>query len=148
MAINNIYDQLRRDEGEVLHVYLDSKGVRTAGVGHNLESHGINWSVDYPVAKEMSDSWLTSDVDAVNLEIYVRLPWASTALNDARFGVLQNLAFNMGIKGLMGFKKTLGFIENGLYSAAATEMLNSSWATQVGARADRLAEQMSSGVWV
>jgi lysozyme len=50
--------------------------------------------------------------------------------------------------GLLAFDKTLALVEAGNYDEAATEMLNSRWATQVGARATRLSQQMRTGQWV
>jgi lysozyme len=61
--------------------------------------------------------------------------------------VLVNMAFNMGINGLLGFKHTLELVRTGNYADAADAMLNSKWAEQVGPRAKRLSEQMRTGEW-
>jgi lysozyme len=76
----------------------------------------------------------------------LHLPW-TTELAPVYFGVLQNMAFNMGIGGLMEFKTTLSLIHAGRYSDAADELLYSVWATQVGARAHRLYTQLKTGIW-
>lgn len=55
------------------------------------------------------------------------------------------MAFNLGIRGLLTFKMTLSLIEYGDYDNAATEMLNSVWAYQVGQRAIELSKQMATG---
>jgi lysozyme len=68
-------------------------------------------------------------------------------LNDARQAVLIGMAFQMGLKGLLQFKRTLGSIEDGQFSEAAAEMLDSAWAKQTPARAMRLATQMETGEW-
>ena len=57
------------------------------------------------------------------------------------------MAYNMGVGGLLGFRKTLGFIEAGDYASASVEMLNSRWATQVGGRANKLSRVMLTGSW-
>jgi lysozyme len=57
------------------------------------------------------------------------------------------MSFEMGVDGLMGFKNTLKMIEQGDYEAAAENMLNSLWAKQTPARANRMAEQMRTGQW-
>ena len=74
------------------------------------------------------------------------MPWAR-ALSPERQAVLVNMAFNLGIAGLLAFKRMLAACERGEYAAAAREMLDSVWAKQVGARAVRLAEQMRTGEW-
>lgn len=142
----DIVEQLRRDEGEVLRVYLDSEGIRTAGVGHNLESHGINWPVGTEITKQQSADWLKEDIRTSETQLHSFLPWTD-GLDEVRRGVLLNMAFNMGIHSLLGFKNTLRAIHDGEYGKAAGGMLKSRWAEQVGARASRLARQMFTGEW-
>lgn len=60
---------------------------------------------------------------------------------------LLNMAFQMGVDGLLGFKNTLELIRTGSYEKAAEGMLSSLWAKQTPARAKRLAVQMRTGVW-
>jgi lysozyme len=72
------------------------------------------------------------------------LPWWST-LDDVRARVLVNMAFNMGAVGLAQFHQTLAAVRAGAYEAAASGMLHSLWARQVGPRALRLAEMMRTG---
>jgi lysozyme len=143
----DIVSQLRRDEGEVLHVYLDSLGIRTAGVGHNLESHGINLPVGSPITQAQSDDWLRFDIEQVKSDLAHHLPWTSQ-LEEVRRAVLWNMSFNMGVYGVMKFKNTLALIHSGDYLKAADAMLQSTWAQQVGPRADRLARQMLTGTWI
>jgi lysozyme len=66
---------------------------------------------------------------------------------DARRGVLVNMAYNLGVTGLLSFKKMLSAYKKGAFVEAAQHMLDSKWAKQVGDRAKRLAEQMRSGEW-
>ena len=56
--------------------------------------------------------------------------------------ILINLSFNMGIKGLLGFKNTLAFISQKNYEQAARNMTQSLWYKQVGKRAVELTERM------
>lgn len=139
-------EQLKRDEGEVLHVYLDSEKIRTAGVGHNLEAHGDDSEVGTPVSQAQSALWLLQDCADASAKVDEHLPWAKT-LDDARHGVLVNMCFNMGIGGLLGFKHMLDCCKAGDYDGAAEHMLQSKWAEQVGKRADRLSIQMKTGEW-
>jgi len=57
------------------------------------------------------------------------------------------MAFQMGVGGLLQFKRTLGSIEDGQYGEAAVEMLDSLWAQQTPERAKRLSKQMESDKW-
>ena len=68
-------------------------------------------------------------------------------LDDERQYVLVDMAFNLGLGGLLKFQKMLSFIGSGNYRQAATEMLSSSYARQVKLRAERLAQTLHSGKW-
>lgn len=131
-------DQLIRDEGKRLMPYEDSVGILTIGVGHNLIAHGIS--------DEVCDLLLTEDIARVQGDLRVRIPWYLD-LPEPRRAVLENMAFNVGTGGLLGFRRMLAAVQAGDYALAATEMLDSRWAGQVGGRARRLATQMRSGVW-
>lgn len=133
--------QLRRDEGEVLHAYQDSLGYWTIGVGILIDKRKGGG-----ITPEESAYLLNNRMDAKQAEIVKRIPWAST-LDEARFGVLVNMAFQMGVDGLLGFKTTLGLVRDGKYEEAAEQMLKSKWATQTPERAKRLSEQMRTGQW-
>jgi lysozyme len=137
----NSYDQLRRDEGEVLHAYQDSLGYWTIGIGiliDKLKGGGLR--------PEESEFIFNNRLRLVNESLESRIPWLCK-LDPARRGVLVNMAFQLGIDGLLGFKNTLKMIEAGDYQGASKGMLNSLWARQTPARANRLSVQMRSGEW-
>ena len=134
----DIIEQLKRDEAVRLKPYKDSVGKLTIGTGRNLDDVGITI--------EENDLMLRNDIERTRRDLFQQLPW-TVRLDDARRGVLTNMAFNMGIHGLCAFKNTLGLIQAGKYAEASEEMLRSKWAEQVGARAYRLAKQMETGEW-
>lgn len=133
--------QLRRDEGEVLHEYKDSLGYSTIGIGRLIDKRKGGG-----ISAAESAYLFGNDLDAKTKEVRRRLPWLDR-LDEARKGVLINMAFQMGVDGLLGFKNTLAMIERGDYAAAADGMLNSLWAKQTPARAKRLSDQMRDGKW-
>lgn len=134
-------EQLRRDEGTESCAYQDSLGYWTIGVGRLIDARkggGLsNDEIDY---------LLDNDVKAKTAEVLQALPWVAR-LSEPRRAVLVNMAFQMGTKGLLAFHRTLGSIEDGQYSEAALEMLDSTWAKQTPARAMRLATQMETDEW-
>jgi lysozyme len=135
--LNSLREQLIRDEERRLRVYPDSRGIPTIGVGRNLRDKGIS------VAE--SDLLLDNDIAEYTRAVHTALPWVA-GLDLARQEVLINMAFNLGIYGLLEFKRTLDSIQHGNYDLAASQMLESKWATQVGPRAHRLSKQMRTGV--
>lgn len=134
--------ELRRDEGVRYSPYLDTLRVQTVGVGHNLVARPLN--ATYPLSDDQVDAILADDLAVVFAGLNSRLPWWRS-LNDVRQRVLVNMAFNMGIAGLLSFKNTLAAIKRGDYDTAADGMLASKWAAQVGPRAERLATMMREG---
>jgi lysozyme len=131
-------EQLKRDEGFRAHPYRDATGALTIGYGFNLESDGLT--------EEEAASVLHWRVWYRYGDLIAALPW-SRRLDEARQGVLLNMAYNVGVHGLLEFSVTLGHVRSGDYAAAADAMLQSKWAAQVGARSFRLAQQMRTGVW-
>jgi lysozyme len=70
------------------------------------------------------------------------------ALDPPRQAVLINMAFNLGPNRLAGFITFRARVQLHDWAGAKREMLDSKWAEQVGKRAQRLAEQMLTGVEV
>ena len=131
-------EQLIRDEGIKLRLYQDSRGVPTIGVGRNLRDKGISLSeAEMLLDNDLRDVFRLAD----------QLPWL-TDLDEARRNAIFNMAFNLGIQGVLSFTKTLGLIKQGHYPEAAAEMLKSDWAKQVPNRAARLSLQVEYGKWV
>ena len=136
-----IVAQLKRDEGVVPHAYQDSLGFWTIGVGHLIDQRKGGKLPDFIV-----DVLLEHDIEHHGKELFTALPWVKD-LDPARQGVLINMAFNLGVNGLLGFANTLAAIKARDFAGAADRMLQSKWASQVGPRATRLALQMRTGEW-
>jgi lysozyme len=132
-------DQLVRHEGEKLHAYQDSLGYWTIGVGRLIDVRKGGG-----ITQSESRYLLGHDIDSKVQDVYQRLPWVAQQA-DPRQIVLVNMAFNLGIAGLVGFKNTLAHVREGRYDAAAEGMLASKWAAQVKGRAVELAGIMRTG---
>jgi lysozyme len=117
-------------------LYKDSRGIWTCGFGRNMESKGLS----YPEALIL----LKNDVDECEKELLTHISFYKD-LDCARQVVLLNMCFNIGLEGLMGFKKMLDLVGEGQYQIAAQEMLASSWAKQLPARAALLSLIMEKG---
>lgn len=124
------------DEGMRLKPYLCPAKKLTIGVGRNLDDNGI--SVDE------ATMMLENDIDVVMAQLDHKLPWWRD-MTEPRQRVLANMCFNLGITRLLKFINTLEAMKHGQYDKAASGMLDSLWAKQVGKRAIRLAKQMREG---
>lgn len=135
--------ELRRDEGVRYSPYLDTLGIQTVGIGHNLVAHPFPDAV-YPLTDAQVNQLLADDLAEVFAGLDAHLPWWRDQ-TQARQRVLANMAFNLGIAGLLTFKNTLLAIQRGHYQLARANMLTSKWASQVGRRARRLAQMIVEG---
>ena len=130
-----IKKQLIRDEGDVPYAYQDSLGYLTIGVGFLIDKRKGGRLPDAVRA-----FWLDYEINKATTELEKRLPFFSE-LSQVRKDTLINMAFNLGVNGLLNFKKTIALMAGGKHSEASREMLDSRWARQVGQRADRLSQQ-------
>ena len=140
--IEQLTAQLRRDEGTKATAYQDHLGFWTIGVGRLIDSRKPGAGL----RPDEIDYLLRNDINDRVQALTKALPWFDR-LDEARRGVLVNMAFQLGTAGLLGFKSTLALVAAGKYAEAAEQMLKSKWATQTPARAKRLAEQMKTGEW-
>lgn len=134
--------QLKADEGVKPCVYKDSLGFYTIAVGRLVDDRKPGAGLR-PIE---IDFLLQNDIDDRIEQLTKRLPWFQN-LDEVRQGALLNMAFQLGVDGLLGFKNTLKMVEDGRYSDAADNMLLSKWAQQTPERAKRMAKQMKTGQW-
>ena len=139
--------ELRRDEGIRYMPYLDTAKPpkRTVGVGHNMDVSPLPADWRFPLSDAQVDQILARDIETTLAKLDKAITWWRS-LDEVRQRVVANMAFNLGIGGLLGFKNTLAAMQRGSYAVAAAGMLSSKWAGQVGARAKRLAQAMETGV--
>jgi lysozyme len=133
----DIVEQLTRDEGFRQFVYLDSAQKQTIGIGFNLTDVGISLQE----AKAILGMRLQVLRDSLG-----QYAWY-LGIDDIRQGAVLNMAYNLGIAGLLHFPHFIAALARKDYASAAQEMRNSVWYTQVGDRGARLAAQIETGVW-
>jgi lysozyme len=133
---STLTQELMRDEGVKLKPYRCTAGKLTIGVGRNIEDNGIS--------NEEAAFMLKADIKNCERDLDILLPgWKN--FSDTRQRVLLNMVFNMGRARLSGFKKFLACLKMNDFTGAADQMMDSSWATQVGQRAVRLRDMMLRG---
>tara|TARA_R110002126_G_C10286944_1_gene485642 strand:+ start:233 stop:670 length:438 start_codon:yes stop_codon:yes gene_type:complete len=139
MNIDKLIQELILDEGYKYETYEDHLGFLTLGVGHLVldTDPEIDKPVGTPVSEERVLECLNNDIETVCNELDRNMPWWKE-LGDEKMRVLANMCFNLGITRLLKFRKFLAALEAGDFETAGEEMIDSKWATQVGARATRL----------
>lgn len=116
--------------------YRDSMGFLTIGYGHCLDSH--------PITQVAAGHILDDDLDWFVTALHRNVP-GFDGFEPARQAVLIDMAFNLGLIGIMKFHGMWKAIMAGNWEAAANEMMDSSWAVQVGQRALEDARIMRTG---
>ncbi len=140
-------EQLRRHEGLRLAPYRCPAGFLTVGYGHNLDADPLPGAARKSALTEgEAEALLQRDAAACAAALDAVFPvWRS--LSEARQAVLLNMAFNLGVQGLLRFTRTLEAVKRGDFETASREMLDSKWRRDVKGRALELAEQMRTGCW-
>ena len=135
-------EQLVRDEGGYQkYAYKDSLGLWTIGYGRCVDrSRGKG------ISEEEAALLLDNDIRDTTADLLTALPWVA-GLDEVRKAALVNMAFNLGVQGLLGFRATLEAMKAREWTEASIHMMESKWARQVGQRATRLAEQVRTGIW-
>lgn len=129
--------QLTRHEGLRLKPYRDTLGHLTIGVGRNLSDVGIS--------EDEAALLLRNDIGAAIAGLEARLPWVAS-LHPVRQRALVDLTFNVGLEGVLTFRRMLGALQAGRWDDARAELLASKWAAQVQpARVQTLARQILTG---
>lgn len=135
--------QLERHEGKHKKWYKDTKGYWTNGVGHkdtSMDDITRDWT-DADVAHNFIKDSHTAESGLEKFDWY-------NQLDDVRKCVLINMVFNMGLTGVLKFKKTIMYITNKEFHQASFEMLDSDWKDDVGPnRSGELSKQMETGQW-
>jgi len=142
---DNVYEQLKIDEGIIYGVYKDHLGYLTFGIGHLILKDDDEWNLPegYEVTEERIYEVFQKDLDTAisECEILFEARWNNFPAELQE--VLVNMMFNLGRNRLGKFKKFIGHLENHHWKLASEEMLDSKWARQVGNRAIRLSDRVS-----
>ena len=128
------------NEGYVPHAYKDSEGYWTVGIGFLIDKDKGGG-----LTREECDTILDRRLTAIYEKLFDQLV-IFRGLDPVRQTVLVDMSYQLGISGMMNFKKMLAAIEAGDYSTAAKEMLDSLWAKQTPVRAKRNANAMATGI--
>lgn len=132
--------ELQGDEGFRPFAYQDHLGFYTIGIGRLCDRRKIGSGLTEDEALYL----LGNDIAKRWTDLKARLPWVVN-LSDVRQRALMNMAFQMGVDGLLGFKNTLALIEAGKFEAAADNALKSKWASQTPERAQRVTDMIRRG---
>jgi lysozyme len=148
----SLKEQLMIDEGRRLTAYRCPAGRLTIGVGHNLDaSPNFNGKpIPHVIDVELCDAILCDDIQKTKDDLKAAWPYFAK-LGGIRRQCMINMAFQMGVHGLMKFRQKdgtgmLDAIERDDWAEAAKEAQDSKWYKQSGNRSRRIVKQILNGV--
>lgn len=132
----NYIKTIAYEEGRKKFLYECSEGKQTIGIGRNIEERGLSDDeIDYIYRNDEKIAIAGAS------SLVKEFEW----LADARKIALVSMVFQMGKPRVSKFKKMIAAINEGNFAEAANEMLESKWARQTPARAERHAQAMRTG---
>ena len=136
---------ITRHEGYRTHVYVDTLGHPSIGVGFNLDRGGARDAIagvgaDYDAVRagtqdltnDQVDTLFSSDLDGYIQSAYRQVSNFEQLARPAQKVVLDMMG--MGEAAFSGFHHMIAALNACDYNRAADEMVNSTWYTQVGNR--------------
>lgn len=127
------------EEGFRPSAYQDHLGFWTIGHGICIDSRK-GCGIDQAESLYLIDNRLSK----IRLQLDGAIPWWRE-MDDARCSALMNMAYQMGVNGVLRFQKMLDHMEGGDFEKAADEALNSKWADQTPVRAHRISKLIRKG---
>jgi GH24 family phage-related lysozyme (muramidase) len=134
-------------EGRRVDAYLDSRGIRTIGVGFNLQrpdarekitALGLSYDAVCRGEVRLTDAQIDRllDSDIADAEAGARRCVRGFDVLPAQAKmVVIDMVFNLGVGGFSAFRKMIAALEARDWNKAAAEMRDSAWYHQVGQRA-------------
>jgi lysozyme len=145
-ALKQMLANLYSEEDYRQFVYDDKTGKAViAPVGRM--TFGIGWNIqDVGCPREIAEFAAMYFVKQVDAQLSKQLVFYDL-LDEVRKCVLCDMAFNMGVEGLLLFHNMLFAMKTGDWHTASVSMINSKWAKDVGQRATKLRAALESGKW-
>ena len=143
MNIEQLREELKRDEGCVNAIYLDHLNLPTIGIGHLV----TEWDEEYgkpvgtPVSEERVNDLFDKDIQVTIDECKVLYDNFDNLPEEAQL-IIANMMFNLGRPRLTKFRKMYEAVMDANWIEAAIQMEDSLWAKQVPNRAERLCNRM------
>jgi len=130
--MKKLIENIKHSEGFVGTVYQDSLDIDTLGYGTKM-----------PISEDEAELLLEHRLNKKIKALIKEVPFVEK-LSEERQGILYEMAYQLGIGGLLKFAKMWGALRVSDYEKAAKEMLDSKWAKQTPVRAEKLASKMKS----
>lgn len=126
-----LIDDIKQEEGFKGIVYKCTEGFDTIGYGTRL-----------PLSEKEAEMILEYRLNILKDNLSSSLYMLD--IDKKAWDILYNMVYQMGVKGVLNFKNMIKALEAKDYKRAGDEMLDSKWAKQTPARANRLSKAMKA----
>lgn len=130
--MRELLEEIKVNEGFVGTVYKDTLGFDTIGYGTKL-----------PLSKDEAEVVAEMRLKAKIKELEAKEPFVNKLPLDKQAVVIE-MSYQMGVNGVLKFKKMWKALKEGDYETASKEMLDSRWYVQTPNRATGLSEKMKA----
>ena len=122
----SLLENIKAHEGFSARIYKDSVGKPTVGYGFLVAALSpdelkLNGGKVEPMSKEVAEKILNLKVVRLQKRVPECLPWLASKPQGVQDTILE-MAYQLGLAGLMGFHHTLSCIEAGDYAQAARNL--------------------------
>lgn len=125
----SLIEDIKKEEGYKGFQYDDHLGNPTIGYGTLL-----------PLSEDEAELILNHRLNRFTSNVKSSL--YDLDIKDEAWDILFHMSYQMGVGGLLKFKKMIKALRDQDYKTASIEMLDSRWAKQTPNRANRLSEKM------
>ena len=152
MNLLEIKKRLEFHEGFRSKPYLCTQGKKTIGIGRNLEANPFTEAerlvIKNPDNITKQEAYFLLENDIIEtISLLDNMVRCFAKLDDERKYALIDMGFQMGVSGVCKFKNMLAAMNAGDFEKASKECLNSNYAKQTPARAERIAKLIKTGEW-
>ncbi len=122
----SLIENIKAHEGFSARIYKDSVGKPTVGYGFLVAALSpdelkLNGGKTEPMNRETAEKILNLKVARLQKRVFQCLPWLESKSQGVQDTLIE-MAYQLGLAGLLGFRHTLGCIEAGDYAQAARNL--------------------------
>ncbi|WP_086290851.1 glycoside hydrolase family protein [Campylobacter devanensis] len=145
-GLNELINELKREEGFRASIYQCSEGVDTIGYGFNVayltkDEIALNGGVIEPMSEEVATQILNHKVKKLIKSVDEVYSWIDNLPEVVKIGIY-DMIYQLGIKGFGSFVNTQKYLKLLDYSKAIENIKNSKWAKQTPRRANNLIKRL------
>lgn len=138
---------LQRDEGWRPFLYDDASGtpIKAGVIVRGHPTIGFGFALDIaPLTQAECLPILTGRATSAAQTLLHAAPWIAD-LSEPRQRALSNMAYNLGVTGLLKFDTFLGLMQQGKFDQAANDLEGTPWYQETGERALRIVALIRTG---